>query len=145
MSYFWIFLIVLVAMSPLIKAMPTRRQRDLANLRQAAANCGLFVQYRNSPLEAKDAPQKVYYGRRRSREHPKVGKAAVYARADVGWRALEGAWSEPRLALLDSLPAGVSVASEEIQSAGVIWDERGDLEEVARIDAVLKGLLESTE
>jgi len=145
MSYFWIFLIVLVAISPLIKAMPTRRQRELANLRQSAANRGLFVQFRDSPLEPKDAPQKVYYGRRRSREHPKVGKAAVYARDEKGWQALQGAWCKSRLGLLDSLPVGVSVVSEELQSAGVIWDERGDLDDVAHIDAVLKGLLESTE
>ena len=45
MTYLLIFVVVFVALSPLLSMMPTRQQRRLANLRQAAAISGLYVQF----------------------------------------------------------------------------------------------------
>lgn len=142
MSYLLIVLIVMVALSPLIKAMPTRRQRRIADLRQAAAICGLFVQYRQSPLEPADAPPRVFYGRHRRREDCRVGGGVSYRRLDPGWMPVKGEWPLTRIELLNTLPAGVSLASEDLQEAGVFWDEQGQQQDVERIDQVLKEMLE---
>ncbi len=141
MSYFLIGLIVLIALSPLLKAMPTRRQRLIANLRQTAAISGMTVQLRPSPLEEKEAPLRAFYGRRRSREHEPLLQPVSYSRSEQGWRALEGHWPRSKLALLEDLPGGVSAVCEELQGIGVFWDERGESEDVQRIDRVLKAFL----
>lgn len=145
MSYFWIALILLVALSPLVKAMPSRRQRLIADLRQTAALAGLYVQFRQSPLEAADAPPRVFYGRRRSREHALVGMAASYRRDTDGWVCIDGQWPANRLARLAALPSGVSVVIENIQGVGVFWDELGTVEDVASLERVLSSLLASTD
>jgi hypothetical protein len=141
MSYFLIGLIVLVALSPLLKAMPTRRQRLIANLRQTAAIAGMTVQLRPSPLEDKEAPLRAFYGRRRGREDEPPLQPISCSRSEQGWRALEGHWPRSKLDLLEDLPGGVSLVWEELQSTGVFWDERGDREDVLRIDHALKALL----
>ncbi len=145
MSYFWIALILLVALSPLLKAMPTRRQRLIADLRQTAALAGLYVQFRQSPLEPADAPPKVFYGRRRTREHALVGVAASYRREGDGWACINGRWPASRLARLAALPSGVSVLIENIQGVGVFWDEQGSSEDVTGLAQLLNGLLASTD
>ena len=145
MSYFLIGLIVLIALSPLLKAMPTRRQRLLADLRQTAAISGMIVQLRPSPLEQQESPLRACYGRRRSREDEALLQPASCGRSEQGWRALEGQWPSSTLDLLEDLPGGVSVVFEELQSVGVIWDEQGDREDVLRIDRVLKALLAKRE
>ncbi len=141
MSYFLIGLIVLIALSPLLKAMPTRRQRLIADLRQTAAISGMTVQLRQSPLEEREAPLRAFYGRRRSREDERLVQPVSYGRSGQGWRALEGQWPRSRLKLLEDLPGGVSAVCEEPQSIGVFWDERGGREDVLRIDQLLKTLL----
>jgi hypothetical protein len=141
MSYFLIGLIVLIALSPLLKAMPTRRQRQVADLRQTAAISGMTVQLRPSPLENEESPLRAFYGRRRSRDNEAHLQPASCVRSEQGWRALEGHWPDSRLDQLGDLPDGVSVVCEEQQGMGVFWDERGDREDVLRIDQVLKALL----
>jgi hypothetical protein len=141
MSYFLIGLIVLIALSPLLKAMPTRRQRLIADLRQTAAISGMTVQLRPSPLEPADSPLRAFYGRRRSHQDEAPLEAVSWGRSEQGWRALEGHWPRSKLDLLDDLPEGVSVVCEEPQSIGVFWDERGVREDVLGIDQVLKALL----
>jgi hypothetical protein len=141
MSYFWILLVVLVALSPLISAMPTRRQRRIADLRQAAAVSGLYVQLRESPLEDKSAPLHPFYGRRRQREHGQLQAPVSYRHSEQGWMALEGEWAPAAVALLEQLPAGASLACEELQGVGIYWDESGEKADVLQINEVLRGLL----
>ena len=141
MYYFLIGLIVLIALSPLLKAMPTRRQRLIADLRQTAAISGMTVQLRASPLEEKEAPLRAFYGRRCNREDEALFQPVSYSRSEQGWRALEGHWPRSKLDLMEGLPGGVSLVCEEPQSIGVFWDERGESEDVLRIDQVLKAFL----
>ena len=141
MSYLLIAIVIVAALSPLISAMPSRRQRLIADLRQAAAVTGLFVRFRQSPLERDDAPPRVFYGRRRTREDAKVSGEIIY-RCDEGcWTAVKGQWSQTLLDSLQALPHGVSLACEDLQGVGVFWDEEGQKEDVSSIDSVLKGML----
>jgi hypothetical protein len=137
MSYFLILVIVLVAVSPLLSMMPSRRQRQLANLRQAAASAGLYVQFdRDLPGER----EAVLYGCRRQRgDRPTA--PWTYVLEESGWRAKNGLLPGDRLALLADLPAGVSEIREEAGGVAVLWDEQGGPEEVQAIARVLRGLL----
>jgi hypothetical protein len=141
MSYFLIILIVMVALSPLVKAMPTRRQRRIADLRQAAAISGLFVQYRQSPLEPADAPPRLFYGRHRRREDARIGGGVSYRHDAAGWMSVKGEWPPVKMNLLERLPTGVSLASEDLLEAGVFWDEQGQTEDVESIHWVLNEML----
>jgi hypothetical protein len=141
MSYLLIAIVVVAALSPLISAMPSRRQRLIADLRQAAAVTGLFVRFRQSPLERDDAPPRVFYGRRRTREDAKVSGEILYRCDEGSWTAVKGQWPKALLDSLQALPGGVSLACEDLQGVGVFWNEEGQKEDVSSIDSVLKGML----
>ena len=62
MVYLLIAVVVLVALSPLLSMMPSRRQRELAKLRQAAASAGLYVRF---DADLQGEREGVLYGCRR--------------------------------------------------------------------------------
>ena len=137
MSYILIVVVLLVALSPLLSMMPSRRQRQLADLRQAAASAGLYVQL-DSGLPGES--ERVRYGCRRQRGDRAIAPG-TYVRDESGWRATSGQWPEDRLALLADLPEGVSEIREEMGGISALWDEQGGPEEVQAIARVLRSLL----
>lgn len=141
MSYLLIAFVVLMALSPLISALPSRRQRLIADLRQAAVMAGLYVQLKQSPAEDSDAPVTAYYGCRRNREDGRAPANVVYRRTEQGWSALQGRWPDAKLDLLSRLPAGVSAACEDFGGVGVYWNEEGERADVEVLADVLKVLL----
>jgi hypothetical protein len=144
-TYLLIALVVMVALSPLITMMPTRRQRQLADLRQRAAVCGLNVQLRALPGAPEGSELLPYYGRLRQRGDRPAPANAVYSRKSVGesevWQCSCGDISRHQNQLLAALPPGVSHVCETSQGVGLFWDERGEEADVDRIDEVLQGFL----
>ena len=148
--YLLIGLLLLVALSPLLSIMPTRRQRQLANLRQAAASAGLYVRFDKTADEAErpsvpgstqgDGPRAVLYGCRRERGDAR-GEPGVYRRDGEDWLANAGRWSPERLKALAELPGGVSEIRDEMSGIAVLWDEQGEAEDVREIARVLRSLL----
>lgn len=130
--YLLIGIILLVALAPLWNALPSRRQRELARLRQAAASSGLFVK-----LEDDGG---VFYGCARQRGDEPTAPAAL-RRESSGWVFEQGNWPPPRQALLAELPEAVMQVREDMRGVGVFWDERGSPEDVAAIAGVLRKLL----
>ncbi len=143
MSYLFIALVILIALSPLITMMPSRRQRRIADLRQAAALSGLYVELKHPPLGA-EGPLQAFYGRRRGHSQPKPAAAVLYTREEGDWAAREASGSAAKLALLVGFPETVVVVSEDRLGAGVYWDERGEKDDVERIAETLKDLLTIT-
>ncbi len=141
MSYLLIALIIMVALSPLISAMPTRRQRLIADFRQTAALAGLYVQLKASPLQADGESPLPFYGCRRSREDKPSSGTVVYRRVETGWAALHGHWPTQRLDLLEALPIGVRAVCEDLTGVGVFWDEQGERADVEHIAQTLRELL----
>ena len=137
MTYLLIAVLLLVALSPLLSMMPSRRQRELANLRQAAATSGLYVQF---DTREGDNPPAILYGCRRQRGD-RAAAAGIYVRVDEGWQSRVGEWAAERLKLLDALPAGVSEIREDSGGVTVVWDEQGSAEEVQEIATVLRAIL----
>ena len=141
--YLLIGLLLLVALSPLISIMPTRRQRRLAALRQAAASAGLYVQFDRAGDSADTPPgepRAVLYGCRCQRGDAR-GEPGVYRREDDQWQASAGNWPAARLEALLQLPAGVSEIRDDMAGIAVLWDELGEPEDVQVIAQVLRGLL----
>ena len=130
--YLLILLILAVALSPLLSALPNRRQRKLAQLRQAAASSGLFVKLQDDGA--------VFYGCRRQRGDERSLPAAL-ERAGGGWDQERGDWPAERQALLADLPEAVMQVREDLEAVGVFWDEEGSAEDVHAIASVLRKLL----
>jgi hypothetical protein len=140
MTYLLIAFVVMVALSPLLSMLPSRRQRQLADLRQAAASAGLYVQLLPTPVGS-DAPPDVFYGCRRQRgDNPSAGRVR-YQREDVQWRAVDRTWPAERLGLLSEFPEGVSEIREDGAGIGVVWDERGEREDVEAMARILRRML----
>ncbi|MDJ0878976.1 MAG: hypothetical protein QNI86_10220 [Halieaceae bacterium] len=136
MSYLLILLIIFVALSPLITMMPSRRQRQLADLRQAAASAGLYVKLE----KGEDGSQRVFYGCRRQRGDS-AAAPVMLAPGEAGWTETAGRWPAERLAALEPLPGGVLEVREDREGVGVNWDEEGTREDVEAIARVLRNLL----
>ena len=116
--------------------MPTRRQRQVADLRQAAASAGLYVKLQ------RDAPgdERVFYGCRRQRGDTPASPA-VLVPGDSGWVMDRGKWPAERIEKLSGLPAGVELVREDGEGIALCWNEQGDRENVEAMGRVLRGLL----
>ena len=135
MTYLLIIFLIFVALAPLLSMMPSRRQRDLAGLRQAAASSGLYVK-----LEREDEKEQVFYGCRRQRGDTAALPAALHRQGE-GWVQERGAWPPERIALLSELPPGADRVREDREGIGLYWDEQGNREDVQEFARVLRGLL----
>lgn len=136
MSYLLIIFVIFVALAPLLSMMPSRRQRALADLRQAAASSGLYVKLeREGPGE-----ERVYYGCRRQRGDNKAAPALLVQTPD-GWQQERGNWPAERLQALSALPAGVGLLREDGEGIALTWDEQGTREDVDAIARALRQLL----
>jgi hypothetical protein len=141
-TYLLIAFVVMVALSPLISMMPTRRQRQIADLRQQAAILGLTVQLRERPDASGSGEILPFYGRHRQRSDRKCSGNVVYRRSGDNWSASTGSIPTPLPTLFAGLPEGVSHVCESLHDVGLFWDERGPEADVERIDEVLQQLLQ---
>lgn len=148
MTYLLIAVVVMVALSPLLSMMPTRRQRQIADLRQQAALSGLLVQLRALPDSADSTGLHPFYARRRQRGD-RVASIAVYRRAGDGWSGaasdtVKRRWRPVSIAmatLLAQLPKGVSHVCENLHDIGMFWDEEGTQADIEQMVEVLEKLL----
>jgi hypothetical protein len=152
-KYLLIILVIAAALAPLAHFVPSKRQRQIARLREFAAVHGLFVEFREIPgaglpgvRRADDdsaAPggQVIYYGRRwppSLRERP---ARVAWLRLGEQWRAVTGGGPAP--AALGGLPQVVLAASVDEESCGVYWREAGGEEAVAQIVRALQAWVEA--
>ena len=144
MTYFLIAVIVMAALSPLISMMPSRRQKQIANLRQRASLCGMSVQLLEKPGSAGTDPLVAFYGRHRQRDDRKGVASIRLRREGTGWAGQRGAASSAMEDLLKQLPMGVSHVTEDLHNIGVYWDEQGEEADVEVIDSILKQLLKGS-
>ncbi|MEM7692032.1 MAG: hypothetical protein AAF194_06245 [Pseudomonadota bacterium] len=167
MSYLLVGLIVLVALAPLWQFKPSKVQRKQAQLREAAALAGLFVEFRDCPLPDyadRERKQWVFYGARlqpaRSKPRESVFwhrvndggvSSGVLAAAELPTMGPEQRWlSKPALRPLPDLCSELAnswvAVSVSDNSCGAFWDESGDSDEVQKVAKLMltwKRLLES--
>lgn len=142
MIYLLIALVIGLAIAPLLHFLPSKRQRALAGLREAAAVGGLFVEFRDMPDSgsAERRPpaverQLIYYGLRLPPSRGKESRSGAWVRAEEGWRAARGRAAVPPVLL--EMPAEILAASVDEGSCGVYWRESGDVDTVHTIRRLL--------
>ncbi len=133
-----ILLVVALAIAPLTNFLPSKRQREVARLREYAAVHGLFVEFRDLPGsdrsrtgETQRPEQIIYYGIRLppSRGEPRPRQA--WLATDGGWRGVGHRVAEPPCTA--QLPAGILALSREETSCGIYWKEPGGESDVQQI------------
>ena len=146
MKYLLILFIIAVALAPLSHFLPSKRQRQQARMREAAAVNGLFVEFRSLPGSttgrqpaAGGSGGVIYYGKRLPSSLRERPRRAAWIRDESGWRGLEAGGRPP--AILQELPASVPAASVDEGSCGVYWQEDGGEDEVKVIVSALEAWL----
>lgn len=142
MEILFILFVIAVALAPLTHFLPSKRQRQVAKLREYAAVHGLFVEFRNLPGSdvsitgaAQRAQQIIYYGKRLppSRREPRPRLA--WLPGEQGWRGQGHRLPAPRC--IEAFPPQILACSQEEGSCGVYWLEPGTEQDVRCIvDAV---------
>ena len=143
MVWLLILFVVAIALVPLFHFAPSKRQREIANLRERAAIGGLFVEFREPPGgPGRPLPNGVlernliYYGRRlrAANKPPRVNHA--WRRDNEGWLAVGGYVPVPDV--FAQFPDSVVASSVDPDSCGVYWDESGGVDAVAEITDLLE-------
>lgn len=140
MSWLWIVLIVFVALAPLISLMPTRRQKRLADIRQAAAVAGLQVQLLEPPGPELDKRLSACYGLR-AQHRQRLGLTGKFVREGDSWRNLDRRGAPLQRELTAGFPSGVSHLVLRADSVMAFWDEGGEVAEVETMKQALESLL----
>lgn len=139
-TWLLIIFIVFLALSPLLALLPSRRQRQVARLRQMAALAGLRVQLCVPPGAAGEQGLVACYSL--------PVAAGQCLRVVGGYRNNGGEWqhldplSEALPArMLANLPGGVSHLLLAPEQVAAFWDERGSNEDIQRIKQALEAIL----
>jgi hypothetical protein len=141
LTYLFIIFIVLVAIAPLMHFAPSKRQKQIAGMREAAALQGLYVEFRQLPGERLDVAYRpgelIYYGKRLPARLAGEIEAHHWIREPDGeWRGQN--WRKKLPDALESLPANVAGAGVDEGSCGVYWKESSNAEDVEKICACVK-------
>ena len=143
MVWLFILFVLAVALVPLLHFAPSKRQREIADLRQNAAIAGLFVEYREMPgitdrplPDGVRAQDLIYYGKRLPTARKRARVTQTWRRDREGWLGIGGYVPIPDV--FDEFPDSVVSASVDQDSCGVYWSESGGAESVAEITALLE-------
>jgi hypothetical protein len=144
LKYLLIIFVIAIALAPLSHFAPSKRQRQIARLREYAAVHGLFTEFRSLPGSAagrarsrdQAGHETIYYGKRLPpSKHRRGQQGCAWLREQGDWVSLGPRVPAP--ALLRELPAEILAASVDEGSCGVYWRESGGVELVAQITRIL--------
>jgi len=136
-KYLLILFVIAIALAPLTHFLPSKRQRQVARMREFAAVHGLFVEFRDlparetSPHRTKRPEQIIYYGKRMPPSAAARRKRTAWLPDEDGWRALGQRTEVPAVAPL--LPPSILALGLDEGSCGVYWKEAGDEADVQQI------------
>ena len=145
MKYLLIIFVVAIALAPLSHFLPSKRQRQIAKLREYAAVHGLFVEFRDVPgsdtgrgkSRDRAGHDTIYYGKRLPpSKHRRGQQGGAWLREQDGWVSLGRRLPVP--APLQELPGDILAASVDEGSCGIYWRESGGIELVEHITRVLE-------
>ena len=145
MTWLVIIFAVAVVLSPLMWFKQSPRQRRVSHLRSVAATFNLQVALHRRPeaREGEDALSCVCYKMRCQHKIP-FTEWVIHRFSQRGWSSdwegwqwfkqqADDSWSEILGNALQDMPDGVTAAMMQKSSVGVIWDERGDEENLEQI------------
>ena len=137
-----ILFVVALALAPLTHFLPSKRQRQVARMREYAAVHGLFVEFRDLPSRAPSdgkagrGQQIIYYGKRLAPSRQQARQRTAWLRESDGWRSLQKRVEVP--AAVAGLPPGILAISVDEGSCGAYWKEAGEEQDVEQIVAALE-------
>jgi hypothetical protein len=134
-----IVFVIALALAPLGYFLPSRRQREIARMREYAAVHGLFVEFRDMPTAAGvpvAARGVIYYGKRLPNTRANPIESACWVRAGDSWRSTGRRLPVP--APVHELSGEIIAASVDQSSCGVYWTESTGEAEVERITHILE-------
>ncbi len=143
-TFLLIALVIAIALAPLVQFLPSKRQREVAGLREYAALHGLFVEFRHVPAPgrvsepARPEPLSdlIYYGKRIPSSRAGGVESAAWRRDGGDWRSIGRRLPAP--APLRELSIDVVAASVDQFSCGVYWRETEGEAAVEQIRQVLE-------
>lgn len=139
LNYLLIILIIALALAPLGHFLPSKRQREIARMREYAAVHGLFVEFRDMPnigsrpVAVRDI---IYYGKRLPNQRASTIECAAWVRTEAGWRGADRRLSVPAPVL--ELSPEINAASVDPSSCGVYWTESTGEAGVEQIRQILE-------
>lgn len=139
LEYLLIVFVIALALAPLGHFVPSKRQREIARMREYAAVHGLFVEFRHLPaLNAASVPARdvIYYGKRLPNRRARPVESNAWVRTGQDWQSVER--RRPVPALLQELPAEIRAAGVDQSSCGVYWEESSGEAGVEQIRQVLE-------
>ncbi len=139
MKYLLIIFLLALAIAPLTHFLPSKRQRQVARMREYAALHGMFVEFRelagvSGVTERKGAV--IYYGKRLPASLRTPVEPGTWLCSGDGWRSSGPARSIPEQ--LAELPVPVLGGSVDQGSCGVYWTESAGEEAVEQIRLALE-------
>ena len=144
MSIIWILVIIAVAATPLVSALPTETQRYEARIRDHAMQSGLLVKLETPP----DVPARfrvlrdsklVAYRLRRATPEPLFTESILAVKSHSRWVSVP---HEKDLAdLMPTVPDGAHIAELSEFTMTLYWDEKGDTEAVDCVADALRSLI----
>lgn len=139
LTYLLIIFVIALALAPLAHFVPSKRQREVARMREYAAVNGLFVEFRSPPVVPGVSPEPggpvIYYGRRLAGNRVERVSAGKWIRGEEGWRGVDRRSTVPPQLL--NLPSDILAASVDRASCGVYWTEASGEPTVRHIEQVL--------
>ncbi len=136
MSWLLVVFILFVALSPLITMMPTRAQKQLANLRQAAIESGLQVQLQRPPGSPESERMMACYGLRLGHRQ-KLTQTGKYRRQGVDWQNMDLRGPALPETITAQFPEGVTHLVLAPDGVHIFWDE---LDGETHLDQIRQGL-----
>jgi len=150
LEYLIIVFILFLAITPILHFLPTRRQKLVTKLRNAALDNGLFVEFRKDQTLAKsilnhdgEESEIIFYGLRVPFVVGVERKSETWIREEEGWISTTKFNQFP--IVLNNLPTGVFAAKADIRCYGIYWTEKGEVKDVKNISRVLTTWASSTD
>jgi hypothetical protein len=137
LNYLLIIFVIVLALAPLGHFLPSKRQREIARMREYAAVHGLFVEFRDMPnIGGAPVPMRevIYYGKRLPNKRANPVDSAAWVRTQEGWRSAGRRLPVP--GPVQELPSDIIAASVDPSSCGVYWAEstgEGGVEHIRQI------------
>ncbi|NQX89496.1 MAG: hypothetical protein HRT77_12605 [Halioglobus sp.] len=138
LEYLLIFFVLALAITPLTHFLPSKRQRQVARMREYAAVHGLFVEFRELVGVSGVTERKgdvIYYGKRLPAARSQPLQPGTWLKTAEKWRSKGVRRPVPKPLL--ELRAPVLGASVDEVSCGVYWTESTNEDTVAAIRLAL--------
>jgi len=139
LKYLLILFVIALALAPLGHFLPSKRQREIARMREYAAVHGLFVEFRDMPAVGSahvTVREVIYYGKRLPNKRAGPIDSAAWVRTQAGWRSAGPRQSVPTP--VQELAPEIIAASVDPSSCGVYWTESTGEAGVEQIRQILE-------